>query len=304
MGQILLRNASQSPRAIKMIADVVRKGQTFLKADANLILVCGKRPDQKCPGARDRILDYARTRLNKFQFFIAEHIFELFRDRGDLDLLSLEERLLDFCDCIMIVLESESAYAELGAFAIKDDLAKNMLVVNDVCFRESTSFISLGPLAKINKNSRFGPVIHADLRSVLRNMPELSRRLAAIERHNNRRIDIADGARFSSISAKIRMLFILDIVTFFHPVTLKEIVRILSEYYPDTKFNIGIELHVLQALGLVQTISEHYVRPLDDHRLFFGYYGLKEALVRFDIVNHYHKYAKEKVEILRNRIAG
>jgi len=176
--------------------------------------------------------------------------------------------------------------------------------VNDVCFRESTSFISLGPLAKINKKSRFAPVIHADLRSVLRSASELSRRLAVIERRNNRRIDITDGQEFTSIPAKVRMLFILDMITFFQPVTSKEIIRILSEYYPGSKISIGLELHMLQALGLVHALSEHYVRPLDDQRLFFGYYGIKEALVRSDIVNHYHKYAREKVKILRSRMAG
>ena len=184
-----IKKKTQPPRAINAIKSALANSKTYLKKDANLVLACGRQPNPNHPGGRDRILEYANKHLDKFQFFIAESVFELF-GRNDINLLSLEEKLLDFCDCVLVVLESESTYAELGAFAIKPKLAKNMLVINDIDFKTSQSFISLGPLARINKISRFRPVIHTDLKSILRVSTELSQRLLKIEKKYNKKYDL------------------------------------------------------------------------------------------------------------------
>lgn len=302
MIQTAIKNNSQSPRAINAIKSAIVASKTYLKKDANLVLACGKKPNPNYPGGRDRILDYAKKHLDKFHFFIAESVFELFGKNDDIDLLKLEENLLDFCDCILVVLESESTYAELGAFAIKPKLAKNMLVINDLDFEESQSFISLGPLAKINKISRFRPVIYTDLKSILRVATELSQRLLKIEKKYNKRYNLKRFREFQKAPAKVRLLFLLDMITFFQPLTHKEIISILKTYYGDKKFKINLELHLLNALGLATTIEGYYIRPLDNQRLFFAYHGLNEISVRSDVINHYHKYSRERASILKRKV--
>lgn len=301
MIQTAIKNNSQPPRAINAIKSALAASKTYLKKDATLVLACGKKTNPNYPGGRDRILDYAKKHLDKFQFFIAESVFELF-GKNDIDLLKLEENLLDFCDCVLVVLESESTYAELGAFSIKPKLAKNMLVINDLDFEESQSFISLGPLARINKISRFRPVIYTDLKSILRVSTELSQRLLKIEKKYNKRYDLKRFREFQKAPAKVRMLFLLDIITFFQPLTHKEIISILKIYYGDKKFKVNLELHLLNALCLATTIEGYYIRPLDKQRLFFAYHGLNEISVRSDVVNHYHKYSRERVSILKRKV--
>jgi len=300
MAQTIIRKAPQPPKAVNAIKSVLVRSNTLLNTDATIILTCGKQPNIDYPGGRDNIIRYAKKYLKKFQFFMAEKVFELF-GKTDIDLLSLEARLLDFCDCVLIVLESESTYAELGAFAIDKKLVKNMLVINNSDFEACSSFISLGPLAKINKISRFRPVIYTNLKSILRAVPELKQRLSKIEKKNRKRFPLKHFREFQKAPAKVRMLFLLDMITFFQPLKHKEIIEILKTYYGDHSFDIYLDLHLLNALGLTTMIEGYYMRPIDNQKLFFAYYGLNKVSVRSDVVNHYHKYSRERVSILKNK---
>lgn len=298
-----VKTCSQPLKSIDAIKSVVIGTKTFLKADSQLILVCGKQPNPQSPGARDHILKYAKIHLKKFQFFIAEKVFESISN-PDIDLLSLEENLLDYCDCVLVILESESTFAELGAFAIKNELVKNMLVINDIKFKDNKSFISLGPLAKIEKVSYFKPVIHVSLCSILRAMPELLDRLERIERHNQKKIDINSAEKFNALPPKIRMLFLLDLITIFQPVMYGEIVSILKYIYGEQEYDISLCFHLLNALELTSRINKYYVRKQNDPQLFFAYKGLQELNIRADVINHYHKYSREKVSVIKNKING
>jgi len=300
MAPLSVRKAPHSPMATKTLKRALLSSRTFLKADATLILVCGRQPNAVSPGGRDLIMDYARKHLGKFQFFLAEKVFDLLGS-DEVDLLSLEEHLLDYCDCVLLVLESESTFAELGAFAIKKSLAKNMLVINDVAFRNHHSFISLGPLAKVEKVSRFRPMIHVDLRSILRATPELVDRLSRIERRNNKRVSLDDAEKFRQLPSRTRMLFILDLISIFQPLARREIFDLLAYFYGENRFNIKLDLHLLEALGLAVTCKGYYLRNTDSQRLFFLYHGVDTMAVRSDVVNHYHKYARDRVQCLGKR---
>ena len=63
--------------------------------------------------------------------------------------MSLEHQITAIADKIVIVLESESALCELGAFTHKD-LRKKLVVINDSRFRASESFINTGPIAALD----------------------------------------------------------------------------------------------------------------------------------------------------------
>lgn len=302
MVQATISKASQPPKAVNAIKSVLGRSNTLLNADATIVLACGKQPNLDCPGGRDHIMRYAKKHLKKFQFFMAEKVFELFGKTNNIDLLSLEARLLDFCDCVLLVLESESTYAELGAFAIDKKLAKNMLVINDIDFEACPSFISLGPLAKINKVSLFRPVIYTNLKSILRAVPELKHRLSKIEKKNRKRFPLKHFREFQKAPAKVRMLFLLDLITFFQPLKHKEIIGLLKTYYGDHNFDIHLDLHLLNALSLAIMFEGYYMRPADNQRLFFDYQGLNEISVRSVVINHYHKYSRERATILKHKV--
>ncbi|MBI2746625.1 MAG: hypothetical protein HYX45_13710 [Burkholderiales bacterium] len=68
------------------------------------------------------------------------------------DLLEFESDAGCLAQLIVIFLESPGAWVELGAFANDVDLCKKLLVVMSERFRNSTSFIELGPLRRISKH--------------------------------------------------------------------------------------------------------------------------------------------------------
>lgn len=142
-------------------------------------------------------MQYAQKHLKNYNFFMADTFFDFFHNRENKDLLSLEDKLAQYSDCIILVLESESAYSELGAFAIKDELAKIMLVINDKQFLKSKSFISLGPVAKVDRVSKFSPTIYTDLKSILSIMPEISTRLKKLKKRRITKINIRSYEEFS-----------------------------------------------------------------------------------------------------------
>ncbi len=294
MGKSIVRDSTQPARAIAPLRNCISRGLTHLKAEATLVLACGRRPDSETPGGRDHILEYAQRHLKKLQFFMAEQVFEAFQGKGTLDLLTLEKRLSEFCDCVLIVLESESTYAELGAFALEDKLIKNLLVINDIAFQNSKSFIALGPIAKINAVSRFRPVIHANLASILKAIPQVSQRLDKIEKKYNRRVDISTYARFSEVSSKVRMLFLLDTINMFQPLTHKELIDILKTYFGEESFDIHLELDMLLVLKLARRTAEEYLCCNERRQFYFSYPGIDVVALRAIVVNHYHKYFKAR----------
>lgn len=233
---------------------------------------------------------------------MAEHVFDLLSKTEKANLLSVEERLSDFCDCLLIVLESESTYAELGAFAIKDELAEIMLVVNDRQFEGGESFISRGPLDKIDGLSRFGRTIYVDPACILRAAPEIRERLESVQPQKGKGYRVNDQEAFAKLKPKLRMLLLLDMISLFHPLKHKELIHILKHLFGDVRFDITLDLHMLSALGLVREIAGYYVRETTDRRLFFKYPGLKEMCVRADVINHYHKYSRTRIAALKSKV--
>jgi hypothetical protein len=299
----MLKQYAISPESLEILKSCVLKGQTYLTTNSVLVFACGARPNDSYPGGRDRIMDYAKIHLKKYNFFIAEKFFDLFQDGEGKDLLYLENQLAKYSDCIIIVLESESTFSELGAFAIKDDLAKIMLVINDKRFNTSKSFIKLGPLAKVDKISKFGPTIYTDIKSILSVAPSISSRLAKIEKKKISIIDIQTYDKFLKISPKIKIVFLLDIVSLFHPISHHELIFILKHIYGKShSYEINVELGLLRALDLIEQIDGYYVRKLKDYVRFVRFYPINEVSLRSQIINHYHKYSKFRAEILRKKL--
>jgi hypothetical protein len=84
---------------------------------------------------------------------------------GSFDLLTLENMLAEAVDAVVMVLESEGTFAELGAFANHPVLSRRLVVVQDKTFRQAKTFIGRGPVRLIQGISRNG-VIFADFDNI------------------------------------------------------------------------------------------------------------------------------------------
>jgi hypothetical protein len=276
---------------------------TFLKADSILVFVCGAKPSTAVPGARDRLVQYAQRYLKHFQFFMAEDVFKALVADSNRDLLSIEASLADLSDCIIIILESEGAFAELGAFTVRDDLAGIVLAINDIEHRGGDSFLSLGPLAKLEKK-KFGPVIYGNLKSVLSTIPAIEQRLSKIKRTYNKRLDMSTSTAFHNRSAKHRALFIHDLLRVFAPLKKKDLAAILNTLYSSSSVDVEFELALLEALRLIKRTNASYLLPTTPPgALFFEYHGFDVAKARSAALNHYHKYQPLRCRELASQVA-
>lgn len=287
--------------AIGLLKRCVCAGQTYLLATSKLIFTCGARPNLAAPGGRDRLMEYAKRHIPDCRFFMAEKFFEVFQNIQKKDLLSLEDQLAEYCDCIIIVLESESAFAELGAFSIKDELAKIILVINDVDHKDSESFIAQGPLAKLDKISAFKPSIFTKPKSILTAATDISARLQKIKKTKNTKLPVKNYEEFCKLKPQLRMFLISDIISLFHPLSHKELIQVFKTLYGENAFDISIDTSLLIALGLIEKPHDYYLQCSCNNEKFFGFYGVNEANARAAIVNHYHKYFRNKAIALKDK---
>ena len=270
----------------------------FLSRDAVIIFVCGGKSNIDYPTARDRFLQYATRHLGSFQFFRAEDFFSFAVASTIKDLLTIENDIAKFCDCLIIFIESSSAIAELGAFSNSDRLAKMILAVNDADYELSNSFIAKGPIAKINRLSKFGPTVYLNMENALANVDQIEKRLAKIERKKNRRLSLTTYEEFLNESPKNRMMFLYDVISFFFPITLGEIIRILELFYKKTGYDITTELNMLQTLELVRYIDHFYLANPAIPQKYFVYKGLDVKRVRSANINFYHKNSRDRLKYL------
>jgi hypothetical protein len=210
------------------------------------------------------------------------------------DLLTLEDKIADYSDCIIIICESPSAFAELGAFTHSDELVKQVLIINDRKFRSASSFIALGPVAKANKKSSFKPVIYADFRSVLKSVEEIKTRLETIERVNRQRRSLASADDFRKSRPKHRALFLADLIHLLSPTRLQEVVDVLRFIYGHSDFEIKLELALLRSFGLVKHVDGWLCyTPLESG--FFYDYAYGSVLLRGLVVRYYHQKHRDRL---------
>ena len=294
-----IKNTTFPSNAIKLFGDCVRNSRTFLKSDSILIFVCGSSPNSSNHSGRTTLIKYAEKHFPKFNFFMAEKFFDVYQNETANNLLELEEEIAQFSDCLIIVLESAGAIAELGAFSMDNRLAKKVLVINEKRFRDEISFIAQGPIAKLDKVSEFKPMIYANIASISTAIPEIENRLKIISRKYNKKVSFQDYESFSQLQHKNKMLFLLDIISLYHPLTHRELIDILSSVFGEKSFDIQFEIGMLITLTLVIKKDNYYVRTRNDQKLFFQYKGMNEMLLRSQIINHIHKYDRNRINLLK-----
>ncbi|NQE45249.1 hypothetical protein C5S31_04405 [ANME-1 cluster archaeon GoMg2] len=98
---------------------------------------------------------------NWLDVYYPEELFEeLIRSRAHYDLLSLENLLAKNVHAVVIILESPGAIAELGSFANHKKLRDRLIVVIDEKYRKANSFIILGPVRYLKKNTKSIVIFH------------------------------------------------------------------------------------------------------------------------------------------------
>lgn len=281
----------------------IKGGPVYKQNDSLIVFTCGAATTDSYTARRDYLIEYARNHFREASFFKAEDAFPVFTEGHNNDLLSIEGDLARFSDCILIVVESPGACAELGAFANDKNLVDKLLIINDSEHRECTSFISKGPISKADKLSRFKPTIYVDLPRITFVADSVCERIRnTIVRQRRKRISLSSFEAYKSISPKERLLFLLDLINLFSPIHRAEIISILKHIYGNESFEIDTYLSLLRAMNLLQVSGKDFFYRLSrDYRYSYDYTSLNLLETRSGIVNFYSKYCRDRLSILDDR---
>jgi len=294
---------SVSPDATRIIKNSFAKNSVYLNTDSSIVFLCGKKISETSPSARQFLLEYSQKFLTEYIFFLAEDFFDAYNLPSSKDLLSIEHGLTSYSDCIIIVLESESAFAELGAFSIVDDIAKNLIIINDKKYALEESFINLGPIKKINRISKFGKIISTDLATITLSAKELNDKLKKIKRSNRKRIKISNAEDFNGIGGKEKLLLLLDLINIFEPISSSELVDLLKEILGEGSFEIQFDMGLLSALKLVSKFENYYVRNFVELKYYYDFDKFDSFSLKSLNINHMNKYDKHKHKTLLRKIS-
>ena len=132
------------------LVDRIDAKSLHVRAPSPIILLCGGPIDVKTlkpESLREAFtLVYGRATLKDYATVIPEE-FKIFAPDGNYqDWLSFEREFAQIVDLIVLFSESYGSVAELGAFAMVEEIAVRLLVVMDDKNYGDPSFIKLGPV--------------------------------------------------------------------------------------------------------------------------------------------------------------
>lgn len=227
-----------------------------------LIFLCGASVATKPSPRRQALQRFIHSLSESHTVIYAEGVFaELVRHGHKKNILDLEHEISEVADKILIILESESAFCELGAFA-GPALREKLIIVNSSHFRSSESFINQGPIAAAQEAR--APVLWypmvASSDKALDSIGAIFPALKASLVHRNPRGERVSLEKLARLGMnKYSLYFVHDLVLFAGPISHEELVSVLKCLFPTEKSFDALKnlLGVLRESGLV---SSHKVK--------------------------------------------
>lgn len=203
-----------------------------------LIFLCGASVGNLPSPRRQAVQKYIHSISDSHIVLYAEGIFsELVRHGHKKNILDLEHEISDIADRIVIILESESTFCELGAFS-GQKLRQKLVVVNSLYHKSTQSFINQGPIIATEEAKGavlWYPMINTptkDLDGIGAIYPQLKSVLA-------HKVSKVERVTFEALSTlhmnKYSLYFVHDLVLLCGPISYEELIIILKHLFPMAK---------------------------------------------------------------------
>lgn len=267
------------------------------------VFLCGaNKPTNEVSERRRAVLEFVHRNLPNISIFLAERVFETLTAEGPtINLLDIESDISNFSDFIIIILESPSTFAELGAFSTSK-LRSKLIIINNAVYANARSFINLGPLKAITDAANPKHIISynmaldglSSLDSIGVIFPQLHKLLDSVNLNRRRSMD-ESGLNPSKIFNKYSAMFLHDLLYLSGPLLYKEIIELLKLIFGDSNYNktktllaLLVSFNVIkrdQTTGLYRSQSTHlyYSFNFDTNKYIaiFRNYMLKNYSERF-----------------------
>ncbi len=283
--------------------DVVKRNEIWRPLeDVQFVFLCGANIRLDTPSKRrQNLLDFSDEKLPHAKFFLAEPIFKVLNAEGNKgNLLDIEEDLSAFSDFVVVILESESAFCELGAFATSKRLREKLIIINDTSHKDSQSFINLGPIAAVNEISDKKNILYYKMDidgkergdgigAIYKKIYEL---IHKIPRHRRER---AKDFNPNENLTKDSFRFVHDLVYLTGPIFFSEISRVVKVIFSSSQ-----EKQLQKHMGLLCATnqikrSENGLYSSSNKKPFFEYqlFDFTDTLASFK--NLYFRYDAERL---------
>lgn len=281
----LLSPASSLYRKLSLIRHSFDNQNIFRPKDVSrFVFLCGANKSlDKISERRQALIDFSEKHLPHTQFFIAEKVFSLLSGEGHKgNLLDVEHDISEFADQIILVLESNSTYAELGAFS-HEFLRKKLIVINDSKYKKSKSFVNLGPIKAIEEVNGVSHVLQYGMKEngievkdaigdIFSELYELLKEPLKQKPVSLKKSDCNPAVCFT----KNAVMLIHDLIYFTGPITRKEFTYVLQCIFSKQDFKLlNQNLGMLTAIGAIEWIQGIYKVDLIRSKL-------KTSFLRYD----------------------
>lgn len=266
-----------------------------VKSDRRIIFVCGGRVARNSHSMRHRFIKFAVQNLEQYRFLLVETAMKDLSDNTEepefINIASFEELVADLTDCLLIFPESPGSIAELAYFS-NTKAAKKMLVVNDVNL-QGESFINLGPIDIINKESSFKPALIMDYKTRPTDYSGIEGKLSRLSVSYSKKLKINSK---DSPSAKTLLYVIYEIISIFQYITIESILQCIKKLFG--KSNKEMTRYLLSIL-----IASKYVHRSGEDNDFFSvsekdasflqFKGASLDEIKASVILYYQKYHPE-----------
>lgn len=235
---------------IKFLKDNKRTVQFQNKVVPKFVFVCGKQildddgnifsDEQLRDNIRYYILNSLDKKIKNIDYgrkiklvsgVVSEKLYQ--QDWAE-DILSFEELLADISEYIVIVVESEGTYCELGAFVMNDDFMKKTIIINSDNPAYAKSFITRGPIKKVKDKNPERVILHNGI-SRIRTSTEFNEKLNELAAGS---VPIKPNNNIEELSLKYLIYEFANIVELFQPLEEYEIQKIYKNIYDIETYDI------------------------------------------------------------------
>jgi len=266
-------------RGLSALVRELRGRRVWTHDQARLVFLCGGKDSER----REDLRKYLTKRHPELRVFYAEAVWSLLTDRRETNLLHVESQLAALADAVLVLVESPGTFAELGAFASLEELRRKLIPILDCRHDKTESFLNVGPIRWVDKESSFRPSVSADFEAILLAASEIDERLSRIGR-------VGHGIRLEKAGTfpKLLVFLISDLAAIIGPAPefhfrhlLGEIVGKFSSWSADQLLGLAL------ALGLVDQIppedrSTRWIRSIaGTGRESHGMYLKREEIDRW-----------------------
>jgi hypothetical protein len=220
-------NSSAAGFAVKsQVISLLESGKITLQPGLPRLFVCGgtTTPLQSSPlSQRSAFLKWVKRQKLSVEILLAEDMYPLARTESDsfLNLGLFEQIIADLADCVLIFCESAGSFAELGLFSNTKKLRTKTFVSLEQKHHGADSFLALGPISAIQRDSIFGtfPTLLPGIRNRTKNFAAIRDKLIPhLQGQKKARVLILKAAKPDDLQEQLSLVLlvikIVGVITF------------------------------------------------------------------------------------------